>query len=90
MENKAYTPVLWKMPSPVPLPQLDFLLTVTTIVKTVIGSGILTLPYTMSKMGYVFGAAIFIVAGDHGRVRLCSASEGQEPFPPQQLFNYFL
>lgn len=34
-----------------------------TIVKTVIGSGILALPYTMAKMGYVFGIIVFILAG---------------------------
>jgi amino acid permease len=33
---------------------------VTTIVKTVIGSGILTIPYTMGRMGYVLGIALFL------------------------------
>ena len=42
---------------------IDFLLTVTTIIKTVIGAGILTIPYTMSKMGYVLGIIMFLVAG---------------------------
>jgi amino acid permease len=28
--------------------------------KTVIGAGILTLPYTVSKLGYVFGMFIFV------------------------------
>ncbi len=41
----------------------DFVLTVTTIIKTVIGAGILTIPYTMSKMGYVLGIIMFLVAG---------------------------
>ena len=34
-----------------------------TIVKTVIGSGILAIPFTMAKMGYVFGTIIFLLAG---------------------------
>lgn len=34
-----------------------------TIVKTVIGSGILAIPFTMSKLGYVFGTIIFLLAG---------------------------
>jgi sodium-coupled neutral amino acid transporter 11 len=28
--------------------------------KTVIGAGILTLPYTVSKLGYIFGIFVFI------------------------------
>lgn len=39
------------------------MLTVATIVKTVIGSGIVALPYTMSQMGYLFGTLLFIIAG---------------------------
>lgn len=35
----------------------------TTIVKTVIGSGILSMPYTINKMGWVLGSIIFIMAG---------------------------
>ena len=34
-----------------------------TIVKTVIGSGILAIPFTMAKMGYVFGIIVFVLAG---------------------------
>ena len=37
---------------------LDFLLTVTTIMKTVIGSGILALPYAISRMGYVLSLIV--------------------------------
>jgi amino acid permease len=37
-------------------------LTVTTIVKTVIGSGILGLPFTVSKCGYVFAIIVFAIA----------------------------
>lgn len=40
----------------------DFLLTVTTIIKTVIGSGILGLPYTVSKCGWVFALIVFAIA----------------------------
>jgi amino acid permease len=39
---------------------LDFLLSVTTIMKTVIGAGILSLPYTISKLGYVLGLLVFV------------------------------
>lgn len=48
----------------------------TTIVKTVIGSGILAIPYSMSKMGYVFGSLVFVVAGvviQYGTVLLLKA-----------------
>lgn len=38
------------------------MLTVTTIVKTVIGSSILAIPYSMSQLGYVFGTMVFLVA----------------------------
>ena len=31
--------------------------------KTVIGSGIITMPYTIDKMGWVFGTILFIAAG---------------------------
>ena len=35
----------------------------TIIVKTVIGSGIIAMPYTINKMGWVFGTILFVVAG---------------------------
>lgn len=38
---------------------LDFALTVTTIIKTIIGSGILGLPFTVSKCGIVFAILVF-------------------------------
>jgi amino acid permease len=41
--------------------KLDFLLTVTTIMKTVIGAGILSLPFTVGKLGYVFSIFIFVI-----------------------------
>lgn len=41
---------------------LDFLLTVTTIIKSVIGSGILGLPYTVSQCGWVFAVIVFSMA----------------------------
>ena len=36
------------------------LLTVTTIMKTVIGAGILSLPYTFSRLGFVT-ATLFLI-----------------------------
>lgn len=41
--------------------QLDFVLSVTTIMKTVIGAGILSLPFTMSRLGYVMATIMFIL-----------------------------
>lgn len=38
------------------------MLTVTTIIKTVIGSGILGLPFVVSKCGYVFAILVFVFA----------------------------
>lgn len=35
------------------------MLTVTTVMKTVIGAGILSLPYTISKLGYIFSLIVF-------------------------------
>lgn len=40
---------------------IDFLLTVTTIMKTVIGAGILSLPLTISRLGYVFALIMFVL-----------------------------
>lgn len=40
---------------------LDFMLTVTTIMKTVIGAGIISLPSTISKLGYVFGLLVYLL-----------------------------
>ncbi len=37
------------------------MLTVTTIMKTVIGAGIIGLPSTISKLGYVFGLLVYIL-----------------------------
>lgn len=62
-DSKAYLLVHCKLPKQVSHSQSDFLLTTTTIVKTVIGSGILALPYTMDQMGFIFGSALFIIAG---------------------------
>lgn len=39
---------------------IGFLLTITTIMKTIIGAGILSLPLTMSRLGYVIGLLLFI------------------------------
>lgn len=38
---------------------IDFLLSVTTIMKTVIGAGILSLPLTVSRLGYVLSLIVF-------------------------------
>lgn len=40
---------------------LDLLLTVTTIMKTVIGAGILSLPLTFSRLGYVLALIVIIL-----------------------------
>jgi amino acid permease len=40
---------------------LDFLLSVTTIMKTVIGAGILSLPLTVSRLGYVLSLIVFVI-----------------------------
>lgn len=39
----------------------DFFLTVTTIIKTTIGSGIIALPYTISTLGYAFAPILFVL-----------------------------
>ena len=39
----------------------DFMLTVTTIMKTVIGAGIIGLPLTISKLGYLFGLFVYLL-----------------------------
>lgn len=49
----------WRIQSKYLYLNLDFLLTVTTIMKTVIGAGILSLPFTISKLGYVFALIVF-------------------------------
>lgn len=36
------------------------MLTITTIMKSIIGAGILSLPLTMSRLGYVIGLLLFI------------------------------
>jgi amino acid permease len=41
----------------------DIGLSVTVIVKTTIGSGIISLPYTMSKLGYVLGTVVLLLFG---------------------------
>lgn len=40
----------------------DFILTATAIIKTAIGSGILALPYTVSKLGVIFSIMVFAIA----------------------------
>jgi sodium-coupled neutral amino acid transporter 11 len=37
------------------------MLTVTTIMKTVIGAGILSLPFTVSTLGYLFGLVVYLL-----------------------------
>lgn len=40
---------------------VDFFLTTTIIVKSTIGAGIIALPFTFSKLGYVLGPIAFLV-----------------------------
>ena len=40
----------------------DLTLTSITIVKTIIGSSILIVPYTISQLGYLFGTIVFLSA----------------------------
>ena len=37
--------------------------TITTIIKTIVGSGIISLPYTVSAMGWLFSIIIFLIVG---------------------------
>ena len=39
---------------------IDFFLTTTIIVKSTVGAGIIALPFTFSKLGYVLGPIAFI------------------------------
>lgn len=75
--NKVYSPAHLMISKQVKYKKYpDFFLTTMTIVKTVIGSGILAIPYTMAKMGYVFGIIVFILAGSvaqYGTVLLLKA-----------------
>ena len=74
--KRVFLPPPSRMSRLVPTLELDFFLTVMTIVKTVIGSGILAIPFTMAKMGYLFGIIIFLLAGtvaQYGTVLLLKA-----------------
>ena len=44
------------------MPHKAFLLSVTTIIKTVIGSGILTIPYTTYRLGFLMSIFLFLGA----------------------------
>lgn len=35
----------------------------TTVVKTVIGAGILSIPFSMAQLGYLMGSIVIVVAG---------------------------
>lgn len=39
------------------------MLTATIIIKSIIGAGIISLPYTMSRLGYVLTAVLFVLFG---------------------------
>jgi amino acid permease len=39
------------------------MLSITIIIKSIIGAGIISLPYTMSRLGYLFTIAVFLVFG---------------------------
>jgi len=43
-----------------PFTTIDFFLTTTIIVKSTIGAGIIALPFTFSKLGYVLGPIAFL------------------------------
>jgi amino acid permease len=61
MHKKVYSQAQLKQIKQVgSLKNLDFLLTVTTIMKTVIGAGILSLPSTVSNTGYIFSIIVFV------------------------------
>jgi amino acid permease len=70
MESKVSSVQSTARTSQVPIFLLDFLLTVTTIIKTVIGSGILGLPFTVSKCGYVFAIIVFVAST--AAIQFCS------------------
>lgn len=53
----------WRLKSKYSLLYQGFLLSVALIMKTVIGVGIISLPYTLSRFGYIFGILIFILVG---------------------------
>jgi len=58
----------WRPPSylqtrPVPLTQVDFFLSITIIIKSIVGAGIISLPYTMSRLGFIFTIITFLIFG---------------------------
>ena len=61
MNLKVSSPAMLMTPKQVKQPLLDFFLTATIIIKTTIGSGIISLPYTISTLGYVFALILFAV-----------------------------
>ena len=61
MNLKASSPATPMIAKQVSEPELDFFLTATIIIKTTIGSGIISLPYTISSLGYVFALILFAV-----------------------------
>lgn len=40
---------------------LDFLLTVTTIMKSIMGTGIVSLPFTVSRIGYMLTPILYLI-----------------------------
>ncbi len=61
INHKAYSPAMPMTARQVRQPLLDFFLTATIIIKTTIGSGIISLPYTISTLGYVFAIILFVL-----------------------------
>jgi amino acid permease len=65
---KAHRKVSYRLKSPtletqvlISLFCLDFMLSVTTIMKTIIGTGIISLPSVMTKLGYLFGISVYVL-----------------------------
>lgn len=42
---------------------IDLFETVTTVIKTIVGSGIISLPYTVSVMGWLLSIILFSIVG---------------------------
>ena len=66
-------------------------MTITTIIKTIIGSGILSIPYTLSRMGYLLGSIVFVIAlllNQFGSVLLLKAKNMSKHSNYSTIFYY--
>lgn len=63
--TKTNKPASWlptpTIPRPVHLLEPDFFLTTTIIVKSIIGAGIIAIPYTIAKLGYIFAPIVLVL-----------------------------